>query len=160
MPTSATYIITGNPTGNINSSLAANGYDRGDSSQNKVIFGRVLNINDDRTITYELLNNNLGKSFVGTSYTGSLAYPSSNSIIKLPVVGEIVKLFDGPNPFDLSTSPAQSNTVVYYEPQPLNTWQDVNNNVVLNSVTIVNSKEGKANLNNDVNSYKNTFNGF
>jgi len=159
MPTSATYIITGNPTGNVNSSLAANGFDKSSRVVSSDIFGRVLSVNNDRSIAFEYLNNNFNSSTVGTSTSGQTAYPSSNTIIKLPVVGEIVKLFNGPEPFNLSTNKAQYTKVIYYEPQPLNAWQDVNNNVILDNTIPQNTPQGN-NVNVDVNSYINSSNGF
>jgi len=159
MPTSSTYIITGNPTGNVNSTLAASGFDKSPISQNNTLFGRVLSINEERIITFEYLNNNFSPSKVGTSVEGQTAYPSSNTIVKLPIIGEIVKLFNGPEPFSTSTNPSQYVQVIYYETQPLNAWQDVNNNVILNNTTPQNISQGN-DVNININSYINSSNGF
>ena len=158
MPTSSTFIITDNPSGNMNPTLSANGFDKSlniDFSSNYAI---VLKVNEDRSIVYKTLSNNLAST--NLSFTGSLAYPYSNSIIKLPTEQEIVRIFNAPDGLGTSNSPAQAPPKVYYEPAPLLAWDDVNNNIVLTNRTNERLNKDKANLNTNVVSYKNTFNGF
>ena len=50
MPTSSTSIITGDPTGNINSILASNGYDKTGDNRNNSVYARVLNVFEDKSI--------------------------------------------------------------------------------------------------------------
>ena len=160
MPTSSTFIITGNPTGDINSTLAANGYDKGFIQSSDHNYVRVLNVNQDRTINYELLNDNLAGSKIGTDYTGSIAYPYSNAIFILPVPGEIVKIFNAPDGFGLANNSVQPTIRVYYEVSPLSAWQDVNNNIVLDKRSLDRLSKDKANLNTNLINYRNNANGF
>ena len=164
MPTSSTYIITGNSTGNINSTLAANGYDKNLNVAFDNNYAQVLTINDDRSIYFEPLDNNLNpkynSEFTSSLYTGSLAFPSSNTIFKLPIPGELVKIFNGPEGQSASNNPAQPPPKVYYEPAPLLAWNDVNNNKVLANKLNEKSNRDRSNLNTNIVSYKNTFNGF
>jgi hypothetical protein len=161
MPTSSTYVITGNAMGNVNSTLAANGYDKIDKNSKPFTYARVLNTFPDKSIVYELLVDNLSPSLVGTNYTGSSpAYPYSNTIGKLPLPGEIVRIFNGPEPYSTSDLPAHYRPQIYYEPAPLSAWQDVNNNIILNN------QNTPSNINNDlkrpsnVKTYINSSNGF
>ena len=157
MPTSSTYITTGNPTGNVNSSLAANGYDKGDNNSLEVAIARVLTVNDDRSISYEIINNNFRQSSLGLNVNNDTqAYPLNNSIIKLPVVGELVRLIQGPEPFDTSNNPSQFSNTIYYESIPLSVWQDLNNNVVQNNNVI----KSRSNSQASVLSYKQSSMGF
>lgn len=156
MPTSSNYIITGNPTGDINTSLAANGYDKGNNNFQEIAIARVLSVNDDRSISYEILNNNLNPSLLGTSINnGTKAYPINNTITKLPVIGELVELIRGPEVFSTSNNPAQFSQTIYYS-NPLPVWQDTNNNVVENN-NIINNQ---TNANVSIESYKQSSMGF
>lgn len=156
MPTSSNYIITGNPTGDINTSLAANGYDKGNNNSQEIAIGRVLSINEDRSISYEILNNSLSPSLLGTPINnGTKAYPLNKNIIRLPVVGELVELIRGPEVFSTSNNPAQFSQTIYYG-NPLSVWQDTNNNVVENN----NNINSQTNANVSINSYKQSSMGF
>ena len=159
MPTSSTFIITGNPSGNFNSTLSANGFDKNLNVSIDNNYVRVLTVNEDRTIFYEPLPNNFTTKY-DTTYTGSLAHPYTNAIFKLPIPGEFVKIFSAPDGEGTSNSPAQPIPKVYYEPAPLLTWNDVNNNRVLNNTTNERLNANGTNINTNVISYKNTFNGF
>ena len=156
MPTSSNYIITGNPTGDINTSLAANGYDKGNNNSQEIAIGRVLSINEDRSISYEILNNSLSPSLLGTPINNGIkAYPINKNIIRLPVVGELVELIRGPEVFSTSNNPAQFSQTIYYG-NPLSVWQDTNNNVVENN----NNINSQTNTNVSINSYKQSSMGF
>jgi len=164
MPTSSTYIITGNTTGNINPTLAANGYDKNLNVSFDNNYGQVLTVNEDRSIYFRPLDNNLNpipnSEFTSSLYTGSLAFPSTNTIFKLPIPDELVRIFNGPEGQGTSNNPAQPPPKVYYEPAPLLTWNDVNNNRVLANEVNERLNRNKSNLNTNIVSYKNTFNGF
>ena len=161
MPTSSTSIITGDPTGNINSILASNGYDKTGDNRNNSVYARVLNVFEDKSITYELLVDNLGESKAETDYTGSaIAYPYSKTIGVTPLQYELVRLINGPEPYSTSNLPAQPRPRVYYEPTPLSLWQDVNNNIVLNNKTVSSNPDNGLTKPINIKSYVNNSNGF
>jgi len=157
MSTSSTYIITGNAVGNVNATLASNGYDIGNNNPLEVAIARVLDVYDDRSISYEIINNNFNSSLLNTDVNnGTRAYPLNNSIIKLPVKGEPVRLINGPEPFDTSNNPAQFGNKIYYESVPLTIWDDINNNIFQNNNTVKTNSNAKV----SVGAYKQSSIGF
>jgi len=87
---------------------------------------------------------------------GTRAYPLNNSIIKLPVKGEPVRLINGPEPFDTSNNPAQFGNKIYYESVPLTIWDDINNNIFQNNNTVKTNSNAKV----SVGAYKQSSIGF
>lgn len=67
---------------------------------------RVTSVNiDDGSITYETLQNNTGRSFLGNPLplTAKIA---NNTISSIPVIGELVEIFNAPS-VDLANNKSQ-----------------------------------------------------
>jgi hypothetical protein len=159
MPTSYGTIPTGQvtPTSRINTAVQSSGTIPKLSRSNNSNHVRVTAVYSDGSISYESLDNNLGKSSVG-SPTITKALLGSNNINSIPYVGELVEIYSGPNT-EMGFNKNQAPKVVYYRPASLNVWNNQNNNVVLDPTVEGSLNDDKmANLN--LNNYQNSLNGF
>jgi len=156
MPTTSTYIITKNASGNLMSTLASSGYDIDNNLSLDPLVAQVLTVHEDRSITFNVLNNNLNNSISSSlSIIGNKAKPLNPHMTRLPVEGEIVKLHNIPDPFSISNNPAQFRTIICYD-NPLPSWDDINNNIIQNNNVISNI----SNINVNITSYKQSDLGF
>jgi hypothetical protein len=122
-------IITGNQAAN--NSQYSGGRGGGSPIKPKEIqYGRVTAINPDRSIQYELIRNNLkiSKLIFNNAVVGT-AYNFNPNFTRLPEVGEIVPLIEGPNNHigDLSR---QYDRVTYYIIGPIAIQNTVDDNKV------------------------------
>jgi hypothetical protein len=94
---------------------------------------RVTGVNEkDGSILYEPLDKNIGPSALGNPTTNYVAYIGNNVNTSIPYVGEVVEIFSAPD-ISLAESKNQATFKTYYQPSPINIWQNQNNNVVLDS---------------------------
>lgn len=131
------FIITGNAT------AASNQYTGGGGGFNPlpgqaIQYGRVVSVNlQDRSITYETIQNNLGVSALNKSnkVTG-IAHNFNPNFTRLPQVGELVPLVPGPNNKvgDLAN---QYDQVLYYILGPISSQVTVDDNKIPQTQTLI-----------------------
>ena len=122
-------IITGNQAANNNQYSGVGG--GGIFTRNKEIqYGRVTSINPDRSIQYELIRDSFKTSKLRykNAVTG-IAYNFNPNFTRLPEVGEIVPLIEGPNNQVGSVS-RQYDKVTYYIMGPISIQNTVDDNKV------------------------------
>ena len=153
------FIITGNAT------AASNQYTGGGGGfiplpGQAIQYGRVVTVNlQDRSITYEIIQNNLGVSALNkpNKITG-IAHNFNPNFTRLPQIGELVPLIPGPNN-RVGNLANQYDQVLYYilgaissqvtvndnkVPQELNSTQtDYNKNYKVNDIGFVQSSVGQ-----------------
>ena len=88
------------------------------------IYGLVKSINPStKEIVYSPIESNIPSTKVGT------AIPMSTNFVKLPEVGNVVRIFPGPD-IDASISNSVGSKTLYYDPNSVTIWQVPNNNKI------------------------------
>lgn len=122
-------IITGNQSANYNqySNFGGGG---GFSKSQSIKYGRVTAINPDRTIQYELITNTLKTTKLNNNNvpTGK-AYNFNPNFTRLPQVGEIVPLIEGPSN-QIGNPSQQFDKLTYYLISPISVQNTVDDNKV------------------------------
>lgn len=122
-------IITGNQAANNNQ---YSGYGRGGGpiKAKEIQYGRVTAINPDRSIQYELIRNSLktSKLIFKNAITG-IAYNFNPNFTRLPEIGEIVPLIEGPTN-QVGNLARQYDKVTYYIIGPISVQNTVDDNKV------------------------------
>jgi len=123
-------IITGNQSANNNQYSSGRG--GGNPIKAKEIqYGRVTAINPDRSIQYELIRNTLKTSkLIFKNATTGTAYNFNPNFTRLPEIGEIVPLIEGPNN-QVGNLSRQYDKVTYYILGPISVQNTVDDNKVL-----------------------------
>ena len=132
------FIITGNSTAANNQYTGGGGFTPlpGQAIQ----YGRVVGINlQDRSITYEPIQNTLGTSALNkpNKVTG-IAFNFNPNFTRLPEVGELVPLIPGPNN-RVGNSANQYDQVLYYILGAISSQVTVDDNKVPQDVTLMSS---------------------
>jgi hypothetical protein len=109
-------------------------------SRPSFIYGLVKNVNPTtRDITYSPIESNIPTSKTGT------ASPLTNNFIKLPEIGNIVRIYSGPDT-DASVSNSVGSKILYYDPNPVGVWKTVDSNKITQDTNIASkAKEVKVN---------------
>ncbi len=141
----------------VNRTVGSSGFSKSSSnSRNNIV--RVTGVNQqDGSIFYETLDNNTGKSYLGNPQP-SIAKMLTNTISAVPKVGELVQLVSAPS-IGLAYNKAQAVKEMYYQPAPIDVWQNQNNNIILDPTVPGQVNEDKMTT-FDVTSYQNSLNGF
>lgn len=91
------------------------------------VYGRVVEVFPDRSIKYELIQDNIGlTSVTNTKGKTGVANPKNPYSIRLPLINEIVPLVKAPKN-TVSTLPNQYDQVFYYL-DPVNVQNTVDDN--------------------------------
>jgi hypothetical protein len=139
-----TTIITGN------SSVSSVGFNKSNTSpltlySNTDIYGRVTKVNFDRTIEYELIQNNLGVSAVNNiNVKTGTAKPLQPYKVRLPILNEIVPLVKGPN-ITVGNKIGQYDNTLYYL-DPIGVYNNVNDNQIVKNNIFINTKNSNSSL--------------
>jgi hypothetical protein len=131
------FIITGNATAASNQYIGGGGGFIPLPGQ-AIQYGRVITINlQDRSITYETIQNNLGVSALNkpNKVTG-IAHNFNPNFTRLPQIGELVPLIPGPNN-RVGNLASQYDQVLYYILGTISSQVTVDDNKVLQDQTII-----------------------
>jgi hypothetical protein len=141
-------IITGNTTANANQSTGGGGRFNPPPSSGTYQYGRVIEVNTkDRSIKYELINNNLGSSAIDNKRKFiSVAKSYNPNFTRLPQVGELVPLITGPSKRAGSADGSYDMETYYLD--PISVQGTVDDNKVPQNKTSVTTNP------NSVNNYK------
>ena len=122
-------IITGNQAANNNQYSGGRG-GGGPIKSKEIQYGRVTVINTDRSIQYELIRDNLkiSKLIFNNAVVGT-AYNFNPNFTRLPEIGEIVPLIEGPNNH-IGNLARQYDKVTYYIIGPISIQNTVDDNKV------------------------------
>ena len=131
---SENIIITGNQSAN-NNQFSGGGGGFNPSISKDIQFGRVTNIFSDRSIEYELIQNNFKTSNLRNKkiITGK-AYNFNPNFTRLPEIGELVPLIKGPNK-KVGNLANQYDQITYYILGPISVQETVNDNKVLQDIS-------------------------
>lgn len=103
-------IITGNPGANytkVNNTVST-------APRKTFVYGRVVEVLSDRSIRYEMIQDNIGLSSVtNTKGKTGVARPQNPYSVRLPLINEIVPLVRAPKS-SVSTLPNQYDLTFYY----------------------------------------------
>lgn len=135
-------IVTGNASVNdlgFNAPTVPSFIPAGDTT----VYGRVVLVRNDRSIEYELIQNNLSPSAASDKKvkTGT-AKPLYPYKVRLPIINEIVPLMKGPNTSVTNKKGMYDNTLYYLD--PIGMFGTVNDNQAIQNASTpsngVNSK--------------------
>jgi hypothetical protein len=131
MPDRDNFIITGNQAANY-SQFVGGGGSTPFFSVSTIKYGRVVSVNlNDRSITYEKIQNNFGNSALNNpSKLVGYAKPFNPNFSRLPEAGELVPLIPGPTE-NIGSNGNSLNEVAYYLLGPIAVHGTVDDNKVL-----------------------------
>lgn len=123
-------IITGNQAANNNQYSGLGGVGSSLFKKQEIQYGRVTLINPDRSIQYELIRDTVKASKLrNKNAIIGIAYNFNPNFTRLPEVGEIVPLIEGPNN-QIGNSARQYDKVTYYIIGPISIQNTVDDNKV------------------------------
>jgi hypothetical protein len=80
------------------------------------------------------------KEYINFLSKSLVAKPSTTSIKKFPLIGELVMLNDAPNTLFGTIKEDQSPKIKYYNPSPISVWNSVNSNNEFNNQEVIAGK--------------------
>ena len=143
---SENFIITGNQVASNNQFTGGGNNLFNNIPSNGFIYGRVVEVNSDRSIRYEIIQNNLGLTAVNSpSVTTGLAYSFNPNFTRLPQVNELVLIVKGPSR-NIGNPARMYDEIDYYILGPISVQLTVDDNKVPKDIIKTPS--------NSVNNYK------